>query len=154
MNATHMSRIARISGLFVAVALFAGIAQEVRAQAKGDGAKKLLELSGALVTPESGPIDYDPMLCRRCQDTVVAVPDRDPRGLGAKTLIARGTPTKLVARHACEGCGVDWVLVGHGKTKQAVAAHTCTGCGAEIASCCNTRVGSTAPTRGMGNLAP
>jgi hypothetical protein len=150
MKTKRINAAARFTGLAVGLALFAGVAGEVKAEdMKGAGARKLLELNGRVVTPKAEASDYKAMSCPMCKDTVVAIADRDPRGLGAKTLMARGAPTTLVAKHLCDGCGVEWTTSGHGKTKVAVATHKCTGCGAESLACCNMKKDSTVATKGM-----
>lgn len=147
MKANHINTVARFSGLFIALALFAGVAGEARAQEKG--ATTLLRLSGKLVEPKAGAGDYKPMSCAKCTATVVAVTDLDSRGLGARTLMARGTPTRLVPKHLCDGCGVEWSTVGVGKAKHDVATHKCTSCGAESLACCSIKKGSETATKGM-----
>lgn len=144
----HMNLTARLTGVAIAITLFAGVAS-VSAQngAKG-GATKLLQLSGSPVTPKSKPSDYKPMSCAKCNDEVVQVRDTDSKG-GARALLMGAPLTKSVSRHGCEGCGTDWNVVGHGKAKVSVASHKCTSCGEASLSCCNTKNRPDAATKGM-----
>jgi len=147
MRTTRINTATRFTGLLIALALFAGVAGQARAQEKGSargGARLLMRPA-----PAPPPSDYKPMSCAKCKDQVVRVRDTDTRGLGARTLMARGTPTKLVSKHLCEGCGVDWTITGHGKAKQLVATHKCTSCGAESVTCCNIRTTAPVATKGM-----
>ena len=150
MKAICMNTAARFTGLVISLALFAGVAGAVKAEDfKGAGARKLIELNGRSVTPKAEASDYKAMSCAMCKDSIVAVRDPQLKGAGAKALLAGGPPTKLVTRHLCDGCGVDWTTAGHGKTKVAVANHKCTSCGAESLACCNTKKGSNVATKGM-----
>jgi len=60
-----------------------------------------------------------------------------------------GLPTKLVAKHLCDGCRVEWRVEGIGKAKQDVVTHKCTSCGSEALACCSTKKGSETATSGM-----
>lgn len=144
----HINITARLTGVAVAIALFAGVAS-VSAQngAKG-GATKLLQLNGSLVTPKSEPSNYKPMSCGKCKNEVVQVRDTDSKG-GARALLTSAPLTKSVSRHGCEGCGTDWSVVGHGKAKVSVASHKCTSCGEASLACCNTKKSADVATKGM-----
>jgi len=146
MKTTRINTVARFTGLVIALALFAGVAGEVKAQEKGSakgGARLLMP-----PTPPSPPSDYKPMSCGKCKDQVVQVRDTDTKG-GARGLLTGAPLTKSVSRHACDGCGVDWAITGHGKAKQSLASHKCTSCGAENLACCSTKKGSSLATKGM-----
>ena len=140
----------RYIGLAIALALFGGIAAEVKAGGDGKGAIRLLELSRR-GQPVAAPVvsEYNAMSCPKCKDVLVAKADTDTRGLGARSLVSSGGLTKNVASHLCDGCGVEWKITGHGKAKEAVASHKCTSCGAESLACCSTTKGGTAATKGM-----
>jgi predicted RNA-binding Zn-ribbon protein involved in translation (DUF1610 family) len=97
---------------------------------------------------DTAPATVAAMACPKCEDTLVAQNDTNPKGSGSRTLM--GQTTKLVSQHLCPGCGVEWVIAGTGKAKQSVAAHKCTSCGAEILSCCAKSIGTVA-TKGMEN---
>ena len=84
------------------------------------------------------------MTCPKCKDGFVSAADKDPKGLAARALMS--APSKLTARHLCDGCGVDWNVIGAGKAKQAVATHSCDGCGTGDLACCSRAVAS----KGMG----
>lgn len=148
MKRNHISITARLTGIAIAITLFAGVAS-VSAQngAKG-GATKLLQLSGSLVTPKFEPSDYTPMTCGKCKNEVAQVRDTDSKG-GARALLTGAPLTKFVSRHGCEGCGTDWKVVGHGKAKVSVASHKCTSCGEASLACCNTKKGADVATKGM-----
>ena len=149
MKTNRISRLARLAGITIVLALFTGIGGLASAQEKG--AERLLRLSGRLVEPKSAVSDYKPMSCARCTDTAVKVADLDSRGLGARTLMTRGNslPTKLVAKHLCDGCGVEWRVEGIGRAKRDVASHKCTSCGSESLACCSIKKGSETGTKGM-----
>ena len=149
MRTNRISTPARLTGITLALALFAGIGGLASAQEKG--AERLLRLSGRLVEPKAAPNEYKPMSCAKCVETLVKVADLDSRGLGARTLMTRGSgpPTKLVAKHLCDGCGVEWRVEGIGKAKHDVATHKCTSCGAESMACCSIKKGSETATKGM-----
>jgi hypothetical protein len=101
-------------------------------------------------SPAPKPVEIPQMACPKCTDFTYAIPDLEPRGLGARTLMARGTPMKWVRSHDCLACGTEWKTVGHGKAKQSIATHTCTSrCGSKDLACCNTAKSSTAATKGM-----
>lgn len=99
-------------------------------------------------SPTPKPAEIPKMACPKCTDFTYAIPDLEPRGLGARTLMAGGTPMKWVRSHNCIACGTEWKIVGHGKAKQSIATHTCRPrCGSQDLACCNTS--GTAPTKGM-----
>ena len=139
---------ARLTGMTIALALFAGIAGTAHAQngAKG-GASQLLQLSGSWVTAKSEPSGYKPMSCAKCRNEVVQVRDIDSKG--ARALLTGAPPTKTVSRHGCDGCGTDWKVVGHGKASVSVASHKCTSCGEASLACCNTSKSDPIATKGM-----
>src|SRR5688572_25315643 len=144
MKTNRINTLARLSGMTVALALFAGIAGFANAQEMGSakgGATKLLQLSGRLVTPKSGPSDHKPMSCAKCKDEYVRRVDWTTRGANK--------PTITVANRLCDGCGNEWVVSGHGKAKASAAVHKCTSCGAESLACCSTSKSGVAATRGM-----
>lgn len=147
MKRIRINKLTMAAGLAAALALSASFpaSSQVpeKSSAKG-GASLLLKPSGTVSAS-----NYQPMACGTCKDVFVAVRDNEVRGGGAKSLVAPGAPAKLVATHACQGCGVEWKTVGHGKTKLDVATHKCTACGAESLACCNTSRASTVATKGM-----
>lgn len=88
------------------------------------------------------------MACSKCQDTWVSQPNIDSKGSGGRALT--GNTTKLVAKHLCDGCGVDWAVTGTGKAKQSVATHKCSGCGSTNMACCSAKgSASKVATKGM-----
>jgi len=139
MKANRINTAARMTGLVIALALFAGVAGEVRAQEKG--ATRLLRLSGTLVEPKAGASDYKPMSCAKCKDEYITRTDWSTRGANK--------PDILVARHLCGGCDTATATVGRGKQAHDVATHKCTSCGAETLAGCSTKGGSETATNGM-----
>lgn len=144
MKTNRISALARLSGLAIALALFASAGGEAKAQdtgtAKG-GATKLLQPNGSLVTPKVAPDTSQPMSCPKCQDKVFKTKDYSARGANK--------PYVTFVRHLCDGCSDTITVTGHGKAKQDVVTHKCTSCGAEDSACCNTKKGSNAATKGM-----
>jgi hypothetical protein len=65
MKANRINTAARLTGMIIALAFFAGVAGEARAQEKG--ATRLLQLSGRLITPKAESSDYKPMSCGKCK---------------------------------------------------------------------------------------
>jgi hypothetical protein len=139
MKTNGINPVARFSGLFIALALFAGVAGEVRAQETGSakGGARLL------MRPESLPSrsDYKPMACGKCKNDYVTRKDWSARGANK--------PNVIVTRHLCVGCETTIATQGHGKAKHEVATHKCTSCGAETLACCATKKGSETVTKGM-----
>ena len=153
MNTKNKVLIAAVAG--VALFSFAG---PVQAQYKATGddgitasprVRERLNEYARNHTPPAAPADLERMACAKCTDTFVSRLDLDPRGIGARTQLAKGTPTKFVAKHLCDACATKWEVTGHGRAKESVAIHTCTGCGAESLVCCNTKKGSEVVTKGM-----
>lgn len=154
MKTSRGNRLHRLGGCIVVMALFAGLAGELKGQdletTKGAGARRLLELNRKYPKPAPAESDYQPMSCPKCKDFTWTVKDNEPtKGAAARAQLAGGVPTKLVSSHLCKGCGTEWKSTGHGRTKVTVAIHKCTSCGSEDAACCNTKKGSTVATKGM-----
>ena len=127
MKANRINTTARLTGMIIAVALFAGLASEVRAQEKGSargGATQLLP-----ATPTPAPADYKPMACPKCKDLVTAQVDRTARGANK--------PTVLLTKHLCGACQTTIAVEGFGKAKRDVATHTCGINATKSAACCN-----------------
>ena len=150
MKTYSINRLARLTGITVAIALLTGIAGSVQAQYRAIGddgitaspkTRQLLDDYKRNHTPAAAPVDIPQMACPKCKDKVAKKIDWTARGANKSTI--------LVATHLCDGCGTEWNVVGHGKAKVAVAAHKCTGCGAESLACCDTSKTSTVATKGM-----
>ena len=124
---TKITKIGRIIGLAIAVALFTVSATAANAQAKG--ASKLLQLSAPKATPVAIVSDFKPISCANCKDSFVTVPDTEIKGAAARALVTGGAPTRIVAKHLCGTCANEWVVKGHGKAKVSVPAHKCASCG-------------------------
>jgi hypothetical protein len=88
------------------------------------------------------------MSCPKCQDTWVTQADTRSKGSGSRALM--GQTAQRVAKHLCDGCGMDWKVAGTGKGKHEVATHKCSGCGAKDLACCSTKGSSEVATKGMG----
>lgn len=146
MNTHPRTQRTLFAGWTIAVALLTSTAA-MTAQEKG--ATRLLQLSGSRIEAKAAPSDFKAMSCPMCKDHTVVVRDTEPKGLGARTLIAGAAPTRLVSTHGCSGCATDWKVAGHGKAKVAVPAHRCSGCGAATVACCNTSATFDTATRGM-----
>ena len=131
MKTNGINTVARFSGLFIALALFAGVAGEARAQETGSakGGARLL------MRPESPPSrsDFKPMACTKCKDEYVTRKDLSARGANK--------PDVTVTRHLCVGCETTIATQGYGKAKHEVATHKCTSCGAETLTCCTAKKG-------------
>jgi len=131
MKTTCINTTARFTGLVIALALFAGVAGEVRAQdgAKG-GAGKLLELSAGPSTPKPQASNYNPMACGKCKSEFITTVDWTARGAYK--------PTVLIERHLCGSCETTIAVSGPGKAKRDVVTHKCSSFGAESLACCST----------------
>lgn len=144
MKTQRINSLARLTGLTIALALFAGVAGGASAQETGTakgGATKLLQLNGSLVTPKAEPDNSKPMSCAMCKNEYLKTKDWAARGANK--------PYVTLVRHLCDGCADTITVTGHGKAKHDVVTHKCTSCGAEDAACCNTKKGSDAATKGM-----
>ncbi len=139
MKTTSINTVARMTGLVITLAMFAGLAGQVGAQEKG--ATRLLRLSGTLVGPRAEASEYKPMSCAKCKEEYFTRNDWSARGANK--------PDILVARHLCAGCETTTATEGHGKAKRDVATHKCTSCGAETLACCAIKKGGDTATRGM-----
>src|SRR6266536_2330432 len=147
---TRIKTTAEVAAVAIAVILSGGLGSPAQAGGEGKGAARLLELSSrAVAAPVAAVSEHKDMSCPKCKDVFVSVSDIDSRGLGARSLVAGGVPTRTIASHLCAGCGVEWNVTGHGKAKEAVASHKCTGCGAGSLACCSTAKGSGVATKGM-----
>jgi hypothetical protein len=130
MKTTCINTTARFTGLVIALALFAGVSGEVRAQngAKG-GAGKLLELSAGPSTPKPQASNYKPMACGMCKSEFITTVDGSARGAFKHTV--------LIGRHLCGGCETTIAVAGHGKAKHDVVTHKCSTPAVESLACCS-----------------
>jgi NMD protein affecting ribosome stability and mRNA decay len=149
MKTTNRTLIAALAG----VAMFA-FTSPVLAQYRPTGAdgitaspKVRAQLNERNARTASVSTPASVMACPKCKDALVAQTNKDPKGLGARTLT--GSATKLVVQHLCQACAVDWTVVGTGKARQSVASHKCTSCGAENLACCSPKGASVVVTKGM-----
>jgi hypothetical protein len=144
MKTNRISILGRLTGIGIALALFAGAAVTLKAEEIQTGrgaASKLLELTGRSAVPKPGTSDYKPMSCVKCKDSHASRMNWSARGANK--------PTITVARHLCDGCSSNWVVSGHGKAKTTTAVHASTSCGAESLVCCSTSRSGIAATGGM-----
>lgn len=143
------SRILIVTG--IAMLMSAGAAQAQYKAVGDDGIAASPKLRERLDeykrnhSPAPVPAEMAAMLCAKCTDFTFAVRDLEPKGLGARTLMAGGPPMKWITSHNCRGCGTRWTITGVGKAKQAIAVHTCTE--TADASCCKTKPIGKAPSR-------
>ena len=128
---SSLQKSTRLAGLVVALALFAGLASQSNAQTQIKGGQRLLELNGSSLTVVPGEQTPAAMSCANCQDVLVTQAVTDPKGLGARTLIAQGLATEQLARHLCGACTTKWTIEGQGKAKVAVFNHICPSCGSK-----------------------
>jgi hypothetical protein len=127
MRTTLTPKLATVAAFTVALSLFTLAPLAVTAQEQGSakgGATLLMKPAIPFSTT-----DYKPMACANCKDTVVAIPDTDFKGAGARAQLSGGTPTINVVKHLCTACSNDWVVKGHGKAKAEVPVHKCATCG-------------------------
>lgn len=149
MKANRINKLARLTGMTIALALFTGIGGTAYAQngAKG-GATKLMELNKVKTVGDIEALkvgDTFAMACAKCE--TIMVKQIVSTAKGAEVLAANGQPTKLIGKHLCTGCGANMEIVGHGKAKESKITHTCDKCGSDSAFCCATKPGS--GTKGM-----
>ena len=136
MNASRINKLARATGLGIAMALLISVAGELRAGEilfKG-GAQQLLP-----PTAPPAPSDYKPMSCAKCKSDWTIRTENTSRGVIK--------PSVLVERHLCTSCDTTVTTVGLGKLAKDVVVHKCGDCGAESVTCCSTRKDGT-PTKG------
>jgi hypothetical protein len=150
MKINRINRLARLTGITIAIVLLTGITGSVQAQYKATGddgitaspkGRQFLDGYKRNHTPAVAPAEVPQMACPKCKDKVAKKIDWTARGANK--------PTVLVTTHLCDGCGTDWNVTGHGKAKVSVATHKCTSCGTESLACCNTSKTSTVATKGM-----
>jgi hypothetical protein len=150
MKTTNRTLIAALTGIAVLT-----LVSPVQAQYKptgDDGITASPKVRAQLEERRAGKqpvaVTAPSMACPKCKDAWVAQVDKDPKGLGSRTLTDQ--TTKLVAQHLCQACAADWNVVGTGKARQSIASHKCTSCGAENLACCSKDSGAVA-TKGMEN---
>ena len=146
---THTMRAILLSSS-LAFALTLGVALPVSVQAADQvkGAQKLMELNKVKTVGDIEALkvgDTFAMACAKCE--TILVKEVVSTAKGAEVLAANGSPTKLIGKHLCPGCGSNRELVGHGQSKESKITHTCEKCGSESAFCCATMPRST--TKGM-----
>ena len=154
-NFINIAKLSRLG--FLAVTLIAGITigSSANAQYKATGAdgitaspKYRQQLDERRAQQAIKPPIVATMACEKCRDQLVSVPNREPKGSGARALI--GNTTVPVAKHLCEACSVDWKVAGTGKARSSVAVHRCDQCGsANLACCAKTGALNKLSTQGM-----
>ena len=113
------------------------------------GAQKLMELNKVKTVGDIESLkvgDTFAMACAKCE--TILVKEIVSTAKGAEVLAANGTPTKVLGKHLCPGCGSTMEVFGHGKAKESKITHTCGACGDTSAFCCATKPGS-GPSKGM-----
>jgi len=126
MKTVSTIKLVRVSGIAIAVALFAVLAGEVKAEIAFKGGATQLTGRAAPVTSA-----YKAMGCAKCKDQFVTRKDVTARGANK--------PDVTVARHLCAGCDTAMTTVGQGKGKHEVVTHKCA---AGAPDCCSTKSGS------------
>ena len=126
MKTVSTIKLARVSGIAIAVALFAVLTSEVKAETAFKGGASQLTRRTAPVTSA-----YKPMGCAKCNDEFVTRKDVTARGANK--------PDITVARHLCAGCATTSTTVGQGKAKHEVTTHKCA---SGAPGCCSTKSGS------------
>ena len=162
MSAQRLNQIGRAirnSGLALAACVIAGLASASHANAQYKPTDDRVTASPKLRQfiddyhrnhgPAPARVEISQMACPKCTDFTWAIPDLEPRGLGARTLMASGRPMKWVTDHMCSGCGTKWETTGVGKAMKSDAIHICSRCGSKNLACCNTKKGGTEATKGM-----
>lgn len=152
MKTTNKTLIAALAG--IALTVFVSPAQAQYKPTGDDGItasprlRQIINERNGVPATQPAPSDYKPMSCAKCQD--ISVAQRNPTAKGAQVLMSHGNPTVTVAKHLCDGCGVEWSTVRIGGAKpQSVATHKCTSCGAESFACCSIKKSGETATKGM-----
>jgi hypothetical protein len=131
--------------IVVAVAGLAWLPASTFAQAKGDGATRLIQLKPIQSVADVqavAPGDLVVMSCPKCKVSwvsIAAAPGKQGALEGSKTVL----------RHECPGCEHKFVTEGHGKAKTDKLVHVCKKCGSEDAFCCVKKKGAADATLGM-----
>lgn len=142
-------RLAKVSGVTVAVALLALLVLPGKAADQLKGGQKLMQLNPIKTVEEAQavkPGDMVVMSCPKCKDVWVTYVDTEAKG--GQILAAGGKPTKTALKHLCPGCETTTTRTGMGKQGKDVIVHVCKKCGSEDAFCCVLNKGD-APTKGM-----
>ena len=154
MKTTRINTPARLTGLVIALALFAGVAGEVKAQYKAvgdDGIAASPRLRQMLNDRKGSAATVSPtvasMPCPKCKD--VWVTSVDSFAKPAKVMMSGFKPTVSTVKHLCAGCETSIVRKGHGKQGKDEIVHVCRDGGAESLACCTTKKGSEVVTKGM-----
>jgi len=154
MKTTRINKTARLTGITIAVAMFAGLAQAQYKPTGDDGItasprlRQMLNERNRVPATQPAPSDYKPMSCAKCKDVWVSSVDSFAKP--AKVMMSGFKPTVTTAKHLCNGCDTRITVTGLSKaTRRNVALHKCSSCGAETLACCNTKKGSEVTTKGM-----
>jgi hypothetical protein len=138
---------ARLTGMTVGLALFAGMAGVANAQFKSTNdngiyasPKLRQQLDEQTVSRNTAPAAAASMACPKCKDESYGQIDRTARGANK--------PLVFVAHHLCGSCETTIAVEGTGKASHDVATHKCHSCGAAPLACCSTTKGGEA-TKGM-----
>jgi hypothetical protein len=147
MKTKRNNTMARLTGITIGLALFAGVAGVANAQFKpaaDDGTyaspKLRQQLDDQTAWRNTAPAAAASMACPRCKDEYYGQIDRTARGANK--------PLVFVARHLCGGCETTIAVEGTGKARHDVAIHKCNSCGVASLACCSTKKSGEA-TKGM-----
>jgi hypothetical protein len=134
MKTARINKMARLTGMALALALFALTSANVAAQRAQDTAKgggtDLLELNRP-AKPALKASEHKSMSCATCKDEIVTRVDLTVRGANK--------PAVSVAKHLCDSCATAISTKGHGKAKNAVVIHKCGSPTAATLACCKTK---------------
>lgn len=128
MKSIRTSKIARIIGAAMALALILGFAGSLQAQYKATGndgitaSPKLRQFLDEQknVPPSSIPAEASKMGCPTCKDKVTTRIDTSARGAIK--------PVVRVVTHLCKTCDTQLKTIGVGKATRTLATHSCGGC--------------------------
>jgi hypothetical protein len=141
MKTTRINTTARVTGLAVALGLFAGMTGAASAADTVKGGERQMTLLGISTKALPSQRVSVAMACPKCKDQYSKRVDSSARG-------AYKTDVFLV-KHLCESCDTTIATVGRGKEARDAATHKCSSCGSEALACCSTTKGSETPTKGM-----
>src|SRR5262245_19870393 len=130
MKTTRINNTARVTGLAVALGLFAGLTGAASAADTVKGGERQMNLIGISTKALPSKRVAVAMPCPKCKDQYSKRVDPTTRG-AYKTDV-------LLVKHLCESCDTTIETVGRGKEARGVVTHKCSSCGADSMACCST----------------
>jgi hypothetical protein len=133
MKTNQINTPARLTGMIIALALFANLGGIANAQDRGSakgGAGQLMSKPIRTVDDIAAlqPGDMMVMSCPKCKNITVSYVE--------PTFKAMEPKEKTKTQHTCPGCNTTITVEGHGKAKHDVVKHVCMTCGSKEAYCC------------------